>query len=383
MTQNKRMVPRGSLTTASLVQRLLVTKLALLGFVMGVTGLVLLVVVNLPNSILVRGWLQPVPVKDVATALFSTALIVIAFEYINRRESEVRSEELVRSLFPAQAEAVVNHLLHELSESPFKVPGTLSEKTIDGIAVSCLASRFGDETLAKEVYLDLRRQVISTPERWRELRVDISLARDDSSPVTGSGAMLVATMRWDYRAKLGTSGFKFSCVSSGERYRELLRDPASTLVWYFERIGEIDGSSPGVFELFDFSVNGRPIEISADRSSATQSYSIDMASVSDLIGTDVRISYSYAVKVQRNSHVLQIDVAQPSRDLRVDLSYGYSGIKFVNVLDFIASTSQPRVVRTPAPAQAVSVSFDGWVLPKSGVAFVWVLDEEMVRLDSW
>jgi hypothetical protein len=25
------------------------------------------------------------------------------------------------------------------------------------------------------------------------------------------------------------------------------------------------------------------------------------------------------------------------------------------------------------------VTFDGWALPKTGVAFVWVLDEEMAR----
>ena len=87
--------------------------------------------------------------------------------------------------------------------------------------------------------------------------------------------------------------------------------------------------------------------------------------------------YAYSVLVQRNSHLLSIDVAQPARGHRVELMYGGCGIRFVNVLDFIASASEPRIVRTPEPALSVSVAFDGWVFPKSGVAFVWVLDEEL------
>ena len=37
--------------------------------------------------------------------------------------------------------------------------------------------------------------------------------------------------------------------------------------------------------------------------------------------------------------------------------------------------------RLPAsePTPSVFLRFDGWILPKAGVAFVWVLDEEMVR----
>jgi hypothetical protein len=36
------------------------------------------------------------------------------------------------------------------------------------------------------------------------------------------------------------------------------------------------------------------------------------------------------------------------------------------------------MLRTPEPSPSIQVAFDGWVFPKSGVAFVWVLDEELV-----
>lgn len=69
----------------------------------------------------------------------------------------------------------------------------------------------------------------------------------------------------------------------------------------------------------------------------------------------------------------------PYKGLRVELWYGDCGIKYVNVLDMIASSTQARVARTPdtVPTPSVAVGFDGWVFPRSGVAFVWVLKEEL------
>ena len=65
--------------------------------------------------------------------------------------------------------------------------------------------------------------------------------------------------------------------------------------------------------------------------------------------------------------------------LQVQLWYGDCGIRRVNTLDFIASAQEPRILRSPAsvPTPSVEVGFDGWIFPKSGVAFVWVLESEL------
>jgi hypothetical protein len=44
-----------------------------------------------------------------------------------------------------------------------------------------------------------------------------------------------------------------------------------------------------------------------------------------------------------------------------------------------ASSRQPGLTRLSAsePTPSIGVSFDGWMLPKAGVAFVWVLQREM------
>ncbi|HSL08346.1 MAG TPA: hypothetical protein VK887_10275 [Pseudonocardiaceae bacterium] len=61
-----------------------------------------------------------------------------------------------------------------------------------------------------------------------------------------------------------------------------------------------------------------------------------------------------------------------------ELWYADCGIKYVNVLDMIASSTQARVARTPetVPTPSVAVGFDG-VFPRSGVAFVWALEDEL------
>jgi hypothetical protein len=70
------------------------------------------------------------------------------------------------------------------------------------------------------------------------------------------------------------------------------------------------------------------------------------------------------------------DIPRPTKGLQVQFWYGDCGIRRVNTPDFIASAQQPRILRSPSsvPTPSVEIGFDGWNFPKSGVAFVWVLE---------
>ena len=48
-------------------------------------------------------------------------------------------------------------------------------------------------------------------------------------------------------------------------------------------------------------------------------------------------------------------------------------------MDYIAASLQPGLSRLPAsaPTPSVDVRFDGWMLPKAGVAFGWVLERQI------
>lgn len=60
------------------------------------------------------------------------------------------------------------------------------------------------------------------------------------------------------------------------------------------------------------------------------------------------------------------------------LRYGGCGIDEVNTLPFIASSEPVRLVQAPPSitSPSLEIGFDGWVLPQSGVAFVWTLQNE-------
>lgn len=87
-------------------------------------------------------------------------------------------------------------------------------------------------------------------------------------------------------------------------------------------------------------------------------------------------------RIATNALGLRLGDEHLAHDVYTDhVRFDYQGadIRFVNALDYFASTEQARVEQAPAtaPAKTVDIAFDGWIFPRSGVAFVWVLEDEM------
>ena len=101
-----------------------------------------------------------------------------------------------------------------------------------------------------------------------------------------------------------------------------------------------------------------------------------------IAGRTLAISYTYRVPIPQQGHLLHLDISRPTKGLRVELAYGGCGIRRVNVIDYIASSRQPGLTRLPPsePTPSVALHFDGWILPKAGVAFVWVLEQELATV---
>lgn len=53
-------------------------------------------------------------------------------------------------------------------------------------------------------------------------------------------------------------------------------------------------------------------------------------------------------------------------------------VRWMNTQDYLASSRTPRIEQAGSTkdAQVVNIGFDGWVLPRAGVTFVWVLEEK-------
>jgi hypothetical protein len=108
-------------------------------------------------------------------------------------------------------------------------------------------------------------------------------------------------------------------------------------------------------------------------------FTVNISTAAIAAEREVTISYSYRALVQRSGHVFNLDIAWPTKDLKVQFWHGDCGIRHVNVSDYIASARPARVTQTPAkePSPSVEIGFDGWIFPKARVAFVWVLEDEL------
>jgi hypothetical protein len=255
----------------------------------------------------------------------------------------------------------------------------VSSETRDRIVENCLQIQLGDRALAHDLYADLREQLIRSPERRYDMEISAALAPWAGGPVEGRGAMFVATIRTEYLVVPVNRVMRFTCVSDLDEYRDSLHDPSCTVVHYVQPVGTLDAGSAEAFEVVELTVDGvrRPVR-RAVRTGA-QSYTASLGDGAMAGDRRVAISYTHRLLVQQHGHLLHLDISRPAKGLKVHFAYGGCGIRHVNVVDYIAGSSQTRLSRLPAsgPTPSVALGFDGWVLPKAGVAFVWVLEREM------
>ncbi|WP_082376144.1 hypothetical protein [Nocardiopsis sp. NRRL B-16309] len=363
---------------SNLYQSLYKTKLTLLAVIAIVVGTALLLLSAWAEQ--QPGWelLSAAVVNDVGVALLTTGLVVIAFEYINREHGEAQAMHRLRQVVAEQAPAIRDAVIQGFAFNADDLARVSSPEVLDQIVRNSLAIQLKDRQLAEDVYTDLRQQVIRAPERWHDVHVSVALDPWKDGPAAGVGSMFVATVRWEYRVVPSSSVMRFSAVSDLDDYRTLLDDPTTTGAWYFEPIANLNGASPESFELVQFTVNGEERRIRRSSRKDEQTYTVDTG-VAAGSSEEAKISYTYRALVQKNSHLLAIDFPRPAKGVKVELWYGNSGIRHMTVLDPIASAQKSHITQRPdsVPTSTVEVGFDGWIFPRSGVVFVWVLEGEI------
>lgn len=367
----------------SLLVRLYKTKLAWVTAAIAVVGLGILVLGIRSSKWTAHrwDWLHNVPLDVLGSTLLSTGLVIVLFEYLGHKELEDRAISRLRRVLPEQEAILRKAILDGFAFDPASIAAIASDEAIDAAVRNCLAIRLQDPELAREVYKDVRQQVVKASERWRDLQIVITLGKANLGPAKGRGSMFRASLKWRFRTTLVFDQLTFACVDEMAMYRELLGQATTRQVWYFERIGDLTAEHPSVFNVSGASVEGQRLDVQTEVRDGGRRFTVTGPALTENLGKEVLLEYSYEVLVQRNSHLIVIDVAQPSKSVTASLLYGDCGIRFVNVLDFFAGPAQARIGRSSrdAPIQSVEASFDGWVFPKSGVAFVWILEDEMLR----
>lgn len=352
------------------LQRLYKTKFVLVAIIATIVGILLLLVAGWPS------WQAAASL--VGGALATAGLIGVWFQYIGNADATEENERQFRVAVRQEASAIRDSVIDAMAFTPEKVLDVMEPSVVDRVVENSLAKQLGDHEFASDVYADLKAQLLRSRERWRNLRISVSLSRWNS-PIKSATPMLAATFRYDYRARNLGNVLRFASVSDHDEYRRLQADPTYTEVWYVGSSSGLDGASPDAFELIGASLNGQPQKISRSTKAGAQFFAIYPDTSLRKTDKEVDVSFTYRGLVLRRGHLLYIDLAKPVKGLTIGLTYGGTGIQHISVVDYIAAAKQPVISKVPAtdPSPSVGLTFDGWVMPKGGVAFVWVLDGEM------
>ncbi|MCA1706108.1 MAG: hypothetical protein LC808_23745, partial [Actinobacteria bacterium] len=290
----------------TLLDQLYQTKLQLIAVLAVVGGIACLLLARWSITAAAPSWLAALPLTELGSTLFSTGLLAVFFEYIDRQHGDERTDQRVRAAVRQEAPAIRDAVFDSFAFNPEALQNIASPETLDRIAAGALGLRLGDQALAHDIYTDIRNQVIRAPERWHDVHIAIEL----TPWTTGHGSMFVATLRWEYRLTPASSTMRFACVSDPGEYRDQLRDQTTTSAWYFDQSAPIDAAAREAFELVQLTVNGKARPIRRTERKGAQLYTASL-SPTTMNGEPVTVAYTYRVLVQRHGHVLYLDLPRP------------------------------------------------------------------------
>ncbi|MGZ9840099.1 hypothetical protein [Tsukamurella ocularis] len=335
-----------------------------------------------PALVALRGFVW----AETAAGLFGAALAILIDAQMSR-DKDAADDERFRRILREEAPEMRRAVIEGFAFEPAELARVATPATLDTIIENSLAIRLEDEQFARELYQDIRDQAVQSTERWFETRVSLHLsplgipsgaAKGRPTPTT---PMFVVTTTWEYTVVPAHAVRHFTCVSDESAYRDAVEDGGNTSAWYFRPDGQIDGGDREAFELVRFTVDGEERSIRRSTHGRSQTYTVELGEAAVERRAPVVVSYTYRTLTRQHGHLLNIDIEQPSRGLAVELDYTDAPIEQVRVLPFFPSSKRPRFMSMPetVPDRTVSVALDGWLMPDSGVAMVWVLANERGR----
>lgn len=367
-----------------ILTRLYKTKLLLSAVLLVVAGLSLLAISNYIDRHFDSGsWLVLAPVSEFGGILIGAGLLSIWLDHFLKGERDAIEDLRLRQLLHEQAPAMRDAVLAAFAANNPDLKRVATPEMLDQIITNSLALRLDDPQFAAEIYTDVRDQAVLATERWHDAVLSIDLS--PFAVEMGPGPALshspnrvdyfAITVRWEYTVVPRHAVRRFICTSDRAEYQDIAGAQGDTTGWFLKASTGVNASSPEAFELVQFTVNGkdRPIR----RSSRTHSQTYTAAVGADVVaaGEPVNIAFTYRTLTRRQNPLLFFEVQQPTRDLSVDLDYSGTGIAELAALDFIPSLRPTRIERTPTelPHSSVRMQVDGWIFPRSGIAFVWTL----------
>ena len=367
-----------------LTKRLRKTKAFLLATSLTLAG-VLLIMLNGWVSNLNLGvwnWLHALPIGELGGTLFGAGLLSTLFEYTFRKDQEEATVEQFRQIIHEQAPAMRDAVIEGFAIHPEDLKRVSNPYLLDDIAANVMALRLGDEQFAREIYTDIRDQAIRAAERWYDVEVRIRLSSALERSTIGT-PLFDVTVEWEYTTVPSSATRRFACVDNREEYTDLREDLPATSAWMMVPRPGMNASSKESYELLEFTVDGRPQTIRRATRKSGQTYTVHLDAKSRT-GEAVRLHQIFRTITPCWGHRLFFELPQPARNMALSLDYTNTDIAHMRVSDTVASARPVHVVRSPQEVadKVVKVSSDGWLMPKSGFAFTWTLEQELPRDQS-
>ncbi|MFB9902885.1 hypothetical protein [Allokutzneria oryzae] len=317
-----------------------------------------------------------IPISELGTTLIGAGVVATIFEFYVRHQNDKRLDERLDAAFVRNSAAVRDAVWSAYAAGPEDLRH-LSSDTLGRIVVNALGVQLDDVDLARDLYADTRARVIGVPERWHDVAVTVDLQPWAAGLTTGLTSMFVATLRCEYRVIPAHPVLRFTCTSNEAEHRASGQDESTVSAWFIDRGTPVDVACRDTFEVVAVSVDGAVLSIERAHSHDGQTYTARLPD-SVRTGCPVTVAYTYRVLVRRTGHVLHLDLLRPTKGFRARFTYGQVGIRDVTPVDFLSTSTPARLEQTPAslPSRSVDITADGWIFPRSGVAFVWSLEEE-------
>ncbi len=363
----------------SLHARLRKTKAAFLATALTLAG-ILLIMLNGWLSGLSLGdwsWLHALPLGELGGTLFGAGLLGTLFEYSFRKDQEAATARQFRQIIHDEAPAMRDAVIEGFRFNTDDLERIATPRLLDELAVNSLGMRFGDTAFGREVYGDIKHQAITAEERWYDARVDATLGIPRVRS-TAPNPFFDLLVRWEYTVVPKHRFRKFAVVSDRQRYDQMVAERGETSVWFKPAGTKLDVTDLDNFALIEFAVDGGPLKITRTTDEHGQVYTVDVGEAVVEAEQPVVMSFTYRSRLRRDGHMVHFDVDRPTKGFELELNYQDAGIAKMKLVDFISSTRRARVSEAPdvAGVKKYTMSYDGWVLPRAGVAFVWILEDE-------
>lgn len=358
-------------------QRIYKLKVTIVALVSLGTGIGLQVIASYADRTPELEWVGFWQLGSIGGTLFAAGLFGIVWDYFDGKDKEAREDERIRRLLKESAPAFRDAVVRGFGVESDDLKRVATPELLDSIAMNALALRLNDRDFAREIYQEVRDQVIHASERWYDADVSIRLS-SLPAPAAAGPARFEVTIQWEYTLTPTTPIRKFACTSDREEFHDLISDIPATSTWFMTPRPGFDASDRDAFELLQFSVDGEDRAIRRSRRKAGQTYSVSIGDDVVHAARPVRIRHVYRTITAQSGHLLTVALSQPTRGLKLSMDYTNTTIASMRVSDLVSSARRPRVSRLPQRTHGneLTIDVDGWLLPQAEVSFVWTLASE-------